>query len=1537
MILSVWMVPVRLWSPTTPAARDPSDNCTDPTAINLTQSPAPGTLVSGDGTTRDITITATDASGNESTCTFSLTLEDRTDPTITCPIDQELTADGDCEVPIPDYTGDASVSSTCEQGNAIAIAQVPAPGTPISGHNTSRIITLTATDNAGNSVSCSFEVTLIDRTAPTIVDCPAGPIVEQVDGDCEFLLRDYWEATAATATDNCQRTGVPSTSAAANQITYTQAPAPFTTLSSGVATQVVTLTADDTYGNTTSCQFTVELQDTVRPVITVCPRDTVANPDANCEFALEDYTARAQATDNCAQDGAVVFAQTPVPGTVVEEQGSVTEVTITATDANGNATTCSFELTLQDTIPPTIDCPVAQTETLSATCTDTIQDFTDLAVVADNCTGATTITVTQDPLPGTVFSGVQVREITLTANDGNGNTTSCTFNLNIVDEISPELTCPAQSVIAADLNCEVDVANYLDSVSVTDNCDVLGGGITLVQDVAVGTTITGLNASIDVTVTAADASGNTDQCVIVVTLADTTAPVLSCAPDTVLGVDGACAAVLPDYRPEASVTDNCEDTGTVTFSQSPAPGTSYTDEATSFDVTITATDVAGNATSCSFTVQLIDTVPPSVVCPSDKIVEADGDCEIELLDYRDEAQPSDNCSVDGAGEITLIQRPAPGETFSGDLTVVPVTIVAVDQSGNRDSCTFDVTLDDTTPPVIATCQNDTIGVVGAACNYTLPDYWNIGPATAVDNCRPTGTTSTTATGDQLIYTQSPAPGTVLSDAFTTQTITLTADDQNGNTISCDFVLTLSDTTRPTIVCPADTTANPNANCDFALEDYTDRAVVADNCTDAADLVITQNPAPGTIVNGQAAIQAVTLIVTDPSGNRDSCTFDLTLQDTIPPSIVCPQPKVEELNDGCDYVVPDYTTEAVTDDNCTDPGAITVTQEPLPGEVISDLNEGDMVTITLTADDGNGNTTSCDFSVTLDDVIAPVIACPADATVFVDDACTAALPDLVAVTTATDNCADDTGGSGITITQTPLAATDFNGDDTNVNVTLTADDGNGNSAQCQVLVTLQDTTRPSIVCPPNEVLTTDAACEVSLPDYTVAATVADNCTGSGAIAVTQDIARGSTFDGEGTTQIVTLTADDGNGNTNSCTLEITVDDNVAPTIDCPGTQTQFVTAACDVELLDYTTQATTDDNCTDPVAITVTQAPVAGTRFDGVQNTTVTLTADDGNGNTTECQFTVRFEDNTVPSIVCPAPQEIAFGEDCGFTLPDYRNLAVLDDNCTASTPTVTQSPSIDSLINGLGTVTNVTLTATDASGNASSCQFSVTNVSPTPPPAFATVALAVIPPPVGTGTVNLRDALDDGAPTNLSNIDLDRGFSPGPGPYLVSYYVSPEDAEAETGGFDPVGYDVAAGGEAVIVRLEDPTTGCFTLSQILLDVRTPGTSGAIDASSCSRPGTVIEIDGLPQLGGQGSSVVRHQWRIVDGGGTSIETSDLINADAQVVGLPTGEARRSGTVVLEYQFFEEYGDGPVVPSVPKRVAIEILNVGGGEFFWDGSPR
>ena len=156
---------------------------------------------------------------------------------------------------------------------------------------------------------------------------------------------------------------------------------------------------------------------------------------------------------------------------------------------------------------------------------------------------------------------------------------------------------------------------------------------------------------------------------------------------------------------------------------------------------------------------------------------------------------------------------------------------------------------------------------------------------------------------------------------------------------------------------------------------------------------------------------------------------------------------------------------------------------------------------------------------------------------------------------------------------------------------------------------------------------------------------------------------------------------------------------APSLACPGTQTETADANCEATLSDYTGLATASDNCDENP--TVTQSPVAGTSISS--NTTVTLIATDASGNSTACTFTVELQDLSAPSLACPATQTEVVDANCEATLSDYTGLATASDNCDEN-PTVTQSPVAGTSISSN---TTVTLIATDASGNSTACTFTV--------------------------------------------------------------------------------------------------------------------------------------------------------------------------------------------------------------------------------------
>ncbi len=164
--------------------------------------------------------------------------------------------------------------------------------------------------------------------------------------------------------------------------------------------------------------------------------------------------------------------------------------------------------------------------------------------------------------------------------------------------------------------------------------------------------------------------------------------------------------------------------------------------------------------------------------------------------------------------------------------------------------------------------------------------------------------------------------------------------------------------------------------------------------------------------------------------------------------------------------------------------------------------------------------------------------------------------------------------------------------------------------------------------------------------------------------------------------VTLTVTDNRGITATCPATITVLDNTPPTITCPATQTLALGANCTATLPNYTSLATTGDNCG---VQSVTHLPIAGTTVSGAGNMTVTLTVTDLNGNDTECTFTVTKVDQTPPTITCPATQTLVLGANCTATLPNYTSLATTADNCGVQS--VTQSPIAGTSVSGAGNMT----------------------------------------------------------------------------------------------------------------------------------------------------------------------------------------------------------------------------------------------------------
>ena len=164
------------------------------------------------------------------------------------------------------------------------------------------------------------------------------------------------------------------------------------------------------------------------------------------------------------------------------------------------------------------------------------------------------------------------------------------------------------------------------------------------------------------------------------------------------------------------------------------------------------------------------------------------------------------------------------------------------------------------------------------------------------------------------------------------------------------------------------------------------------------------------------------------------------------------------------------------------------------------------------------------------------------------------------------------------------------------------------------------------------------------------------------------------------------------------LSVTVQDISPPTINCPGNIVAFADPGTCTLPVTFPSPSAGDDCDASP---TVVCNPASGSIFP-LGTTQVTCTATDASGNSAQCTFNVTVQDVTAPSITCPLDVTVDCTSPSGASVT-FPTLSV-SDNCDAS-PTVVCNPASGSIF-PLGT-TQVTCTATDASGNSAQCTFNV--------------------------------------------------------------------------------------------------------------------------------------------------------------------------------------------------------------------------------------
>jgi hypothetical protein len=366
-----------------------------------------------------------------------------------------------------------------------------------------------------------------------------------------------------------------------------------------------------------------------------------------------------------------------------------------------------------------------------------------------------------------------------------------------------------------------------------------------------------------------------------------------------------------------------------------------------YTIQYVATDLIGNSTTNTRTVNVVDTTAPTIVYHfTNLVVNANSNCQASLPDLTSTNYviASDVCS-----SVTVTQMPSAGTTLSLGTNVV--VLAAFDSSGNVAWSTNTVLVADLTPPIV-TLLGSTPMTVECHTPFTDPG------ATALDNCAGVVSVATN--------------GMVLSDTPGTYTVVYVATDASGNSGTNMRTVNVVDTTPPIIVYSfTNLTLSANADCLAPLPDVTgsNYIIALDACS---SVTVTQVPPMGTLL--PKGTNAVVLTAFDSAGNSVSGTNFIIVADLTPPMLFAPANVVVSSDPGQCSATNIALGTPTANDNCS--SVVTTNNAPELFPVGTNV-------VIWTAIDTQGNTTNATQLVIVNDTELPSIACLAAVTVSTD--------------------------------------------------------------------------------------------------------------------------------------------------------------------------------------------------------------------------------------------------------------------------------------------------------------------------------------------------------------------------------------------------------------------------------------------------------------------------------------------------------------------------------------------------------------------------
>lgn len=501
-------------------------------------------------------------------------------------------------------------------------------------------VTVTATDEAGNTSSETFDVYVEDLTAPEL--SYTGPYTFEL-GD---PLIDF--ASFTIATDSFEG----DLSIAIN-ITHS--------IDRFVAgTYTVNYDVFDSSNNYNVDSFDITVVDTVAPTFDSISTQTVELGTSDIDWTTYILNP---------------FDLSTTPLNYYEFSDTVNynvvgsySVTVQLLDISLNNTIKTFTVNIVDTVAPVFDNISTQTVEVGS---NNIDWTTIVTGAIDN--SGTTVTLIETDLIDYDIIGPNL--VTMTAYDESGNEYSQVFEVNIVDTTVPTFDIVLVHTI------ELGTADIDWTTMLTNLADNSSGVITTteVDDYIIYDTV----GSYEVLLRIEDESGNDILVTIEVIVEDTTAPTFDVIEDQLI------SSVITDYDWTLLIV-NLYDASTTPIILEVVSSDVIFGTIGTYGVTVSATDASGNVTSYFFNVIISDSVPPEITLNDLQTIY------IEFGDSYTEAGAQCTDDIDLTCEVVIT-----GSVNESSLNTYIITYTATDSTGNTSYIERTVVVRDTVSPVLS--------------------------------------------------------------------------------------------------------------------------------------------------------------------------------------------------------------------------------------------------------------------------------------------------------------------------------------------------------------------------------------------------------------------------------------------------------------------------------------------------------------------------------------------------------------------------------------------------------------------------------------------------------------------------------------------------------------------------------------------------------------------------------------------------------------------------------------------------------------------